>query len=76
MMARSGAWFSTKWLIFSEMSKIITMPMMSSSAMKNVIMNFLMMYQSIFLILRFISLLYLVPALRSRRGGVPCGPVR
>ena len=48
MISFSGALFSTKWLIFSLMSKMITIPMIRISAMKKVSMNFLMMYLSIF----------------------------
>ena len=39
----------TKYSIFSEMSKMMTMPMMSSSDMKKDRMNFFEMYRSSFL---------------------------
>ena len=42
-MAFSGASLLTKSSIFSLMSKIMTIPIISSSAMKNVLMNFLTM---------------------------------
>ena len=55
-MACRGALFSTKWLIFSLMSKMMTIPMMRRRAIKKVRMNFFMMYQSIFFSPTFIFL--------------------
>ena len=52
MMACRGASFLTKSSIFSEMSKMMTMPMMSISDTKKVIINLLKMYQSSFFIIR------------------------
>ena len=56
-MALSGASFSTKSSILSLMSKMMTMPMIRSSATKNVLMNFLTIYTSSFLGLRSNSIL-------------------
>ena len=42
----SGACFATKSSIFSLMSKMITIPIMSRIAIKNVAMNFFIMYLS------------------------------
>ena len=49
MMALSGASFETKSSIFSLMSKMMTMPMIRRSATKKVLMNFFIIYKSIFL---------------------------